>query len=195
MLLLPGSSAPLSDLGGKSSTKDGSQLCLMRWVPSDTGLKVPVILLLKSPLWWLKFTLPFTSPHTHPWPTNIQRDFNRRRGAFLMWHPWGTAGLLFFFFFFFLQIFLWLQWPLQCLRIAFCSIGLLVGLWSCFFFEGSFFNIFYLFLPAWLIEGLLMKLLIYRNIIEISVFLVWELLLVWCLQNVKSKLHYSCSLI
>ncbi|KAE8279029.1 Collagen alpha-1(XXV) chain CLAC-P Collagen-like Alzheimer amyloid plaque component [Larimichthys crocea] len=47
----PGSSAPLSELGGKSSTKDGSQTqCLIRWVPSDTGSKDPVILPLKSPL-------------------------------------------------------------------------------------------------------------------------------------------------
>ncbi|KAI3376487.1 hypothetical protein L3Q82_016947 [Scortum barcoo] len=47
----PPGDAPLSELGGKSSTKDGSQtLRPICWLPSDTELKVPVILPLKSPL-------------------------------------------------------------------------------------------------------------------------------------------------
>lgn len=106
MLLLPGSSAPPTELGGKSSTQGCSQTeRLVRCLPSDTGLKVTFILLLKSPLWWLKFhPFPSQGPHTHPWPANI-RVLNRQGWPFLMWHSCGTAGLLFN-----MRIFLWLHW-------------------------------------------------------------------------------------
>lgn len=72
MLPFPGSSAPPSDLGGRSSTKGSSQIGrLVGRLPFDPGVKVVFILTTKCPLWRLRLQpLP---PGPHRCPTRVQK--------------------------------------------------------------------------------------------------------------------------
>lgn len=84
--LLPGSSPPPSELGGKPSRKGCSQTVgLVLRLPSDTGFKVAFILLLRFPLWRLAShpCLHGFSSLTHRYWKGLQKT----RVAFL-WNSW-----------------------------------------------------------------------------------------------------------